>query len=135
MFVTSYKSSKGQHYVYDQNGNNYRVDKDGYHMETGLSSDNNPAMEFVPVHKSYTLSCNFAGNYSCDTNDAFAYVTHLLDNGYLITYYEYKPYLCTLRLLGNNDDYKLFIEDGTARIYRWNKEGYPLLPEDLTYES
>ena len=133
LFVTEYANSDGVHYVYDQNGENY-IEKDGMFISTQqVDIEHVPALKYYEVREPYTISQNFVGNYKCRPLDAFAYVTHLRDKGFQITYYEYKPYMCTLTLNKDIVNYKIYIEDNTTRIYSWDANGKILEPQEIDY--
>lgn len=136
MFITSYVDSNGEHYVYDQDKRVYSLEQDYYKPTDMVNIPTEPAMCFIPMRESYSLSENFIGNYTCSVTDAFAYVTHLCDIGYVIDSYTYTPKLCSIHLSNDEFEYNLFIEEKTTRIYRWNSRSKePCIPEDTTYEN
>ena len=115
-FVVCYETPETK-YVYDENNEFYIVSGNIAHKYQDRILYNAPAMIYKEIEKTYTLSQNMPGNYSCTVEDAYAYATELQKHGYTLSDYIYEPYMCTLFLDSENDHYRMLITHETTRIY------------------
>lgn len=131
-YVTCYADNTGKTVVYDSAGDFYFYSASQNTVTKCYEKQylKQPALLYVPVNASYTISCNFVGNYSCTPTDAFAYATKLTKEGLKLIQVSSTPDLCVLQLDGEQH-YVMYITKSTTRIYAVDENGKAMVPKYL----